>query len=172
MISKALENALIEQIEVESYSSSVYLSMACWMGTKGYQGTSEFLFRQSDEERMHMVKILRYLSDAGGEALVPGVKKPPHDFKTYAACFQQILEQEQQVTKSIHQLVDLAMKEKDHGTYHFLQWYVAEQIEEENQVKMILDKIKIIGNDGSGMYLLDRDLGKLISAPDTSGSVA
>lgn len=172
MISKALEKALVEQIEVESYSSSVYLSMASWMALKGYQGTAEFLFRQSDEERMHMIKILRYLSDAGGNATVPAIKKPPHDFKSFSNCFQQILEQEQGVTKSIHQLVDLALKEKDHGTYHFLQWYVAEQIEEENQVKMILDKIKIIGNDGSGMYLLDRDLGKMISAADAGAQPA
>jgi ferritin len=77
-----------------------------------------------------------------------------------------VLEQEQKVTQSIHELVNVAVKERDHAAHNFLQWYVSEQMEEEKQVKSILNKLKIVGKDGSGLYLLDRELGEIAAAAD------
>jgi ferritin len=158
MISKHLEKALQEQIEKESYSSAFYLSMASWMDQEGYEGTALFLYRQSDEERMHMLKIFHFINEHDGHAMVPSVDQPPAKFKDYHTCFKLVLEQEQAVTRSIHELVTLSIKEKDHAANNFLQWYVSEQMEEEIQIKSILNKLKIIGNNGSGLYLLDNDL--------------
>lgn len=158
MISKQLEKALQQQIEMESYSSAFYLSMASWMDQEGFEGTALFLYRQSDEERMHMLKIFHFVNEHDGHAMVPKVDQPPSKFKDYNNCFKMVLEQEQAVTRSIHELVTLAMKEKDHAANNFLQWYVAEQMEEETQIKSILNKLKIIGGDGSGLYLLDKEL--------------
>lgn len=161
MISKNIEKALQQQIALEAYSSAYYLSMASWMDIEGYEGTAAFLYKQSDEERMHMLKILHFINDNDGHAVVSKMDAPPSKFKNYHSCFQLILEQEQAVTASIHGLVNMSLKEKDHAANNFLQWYVSEQIEEEKQVKTILNKLKIIGNDGSGLFLLDNELGKL-----------
>jgi len=161
MISKQLEKALQQQVEKESYSSAFYLSMASWMDQQGYEGTALFLYRQSDEERAHMLKIFHFINENDGHAMVPKVEEPPAKFKDYLTCFKQVLEQEQAVTRSIHELVTLAMKEKDHAANNFLQWYVSEQMEEETQIKSILNKLKIIGGDGSGLYLVDKDLSTL-----------
>lgn len=161
MISKNIEKALQQQIALEAYSSSYYLSMASWMDAEGFEGTAAFLYTQSDEERMHMLKIFHFINDNDGQAVVPSTEAPPKKFKDYHTCFQLILEQEQAVTASIHELVNQAIKEKDHAAHNFLQWYVSEQMEEEKQVKTILNKLKIIGNNGSGLFLLDNELGKM-----------
>jgi len=172
MISKQLEKALQLQVEKESYSSAFYLSMASWMDQQGYEGTALFLYRQSDEERAHMLKIFHFINENDGHAMVPKVEEPPAKFKDYLTCFKQVLEQEQAVTRSIHELVTLAMKEKDHAANNFLQWYVSEQMEEETQIKSILNKLKIIGGDGSGLYLVDKDLstlGMMAGGADAAG---
>jgi ferritin len=161
MISKNIEKSLQQQIALEGYSSSFYLSMASWMDVEGFEGTAAYLYKQSDEERMHMLKILHFINDNDGHAKVPKLDEPPKKFKDYHTCFKQILEQEQAVTASIHELVNLALKEKDHAAHNFLQWYVSEQMEEEKTVKTIMNKLKIIGNDGSGLFLLDNELGKI-----------
>lgn len=160
MLSKNIEKALQQQIALEGYASAYYLSMASWMDVEGFEGTAAYLYKQSDEERMHMLKILHFINDNDGHATVPKLEEPPKKFKDYHTCFKQILEQEQSVTASIHELVNQALKEKDHAAHNFLQWYVNEQMEEEKTVKTILNKLKIIGNDGSGLYLLDTELGK------------
>lgn len=161
MISKNIEKAMQQQIALEGYASAYYLSMASWMDVEGFEGTAAYLYKQSDEERMHMLKILHFINDNDGHAYVPKLDEPPKKFKDYHTCFKQILEQEQAVTTSIHELVNQALKERDHAAHNFLQWYVNEQMEEEKTVKSILNKLKIIGNDGSGIFLLDNELGKI-----------
>lgn len=161
MISKKVEDALLRQVGMETYASMSYLAMASWMESNGYEGTAQFLYSHSDEERTHMLKLFHYINDAGGRAIIQQVEKPQEEFADYAACFDKILEQEISVSKAIHQLVDLTIQEKDHTTNNFLQWYVSEQLEEESQFRTIIDKIKIIGKEGSGLYFLDRDLGNM-----------
>ena len=161
MLSKTLEKALNDQVAMEASASYVYLAMASWMENEGFEGTAQFLYAQSDEERMHMMKLFHYINEVGGYALSPAVAAPDTSFTSYKHVFERVLEQEKKVTAAIHNLMYIATKEADHTTANFLQWYVAEQREEEAQFNTILGKLKILGNDGSGLYLMDRDLAQL-----------
>ena len=158
MLIKQIEKALNEQISVEANSSQFYLAMASWAETKGFDGVSSFLYRHSDEERQHMLKLIKYVNERGGHAIVPELKKPPKVFDCLSHVFQNLLDHEILVTKKINEVVDLCLKNKDYTTHNFMQWYVAEQIEEEALARHILDKLKLIGDDKGGLYLFDRDI--------------
>jgi ferritin len=158
MISKKIEKALNEQIHLEHESSQYYLAMASWAQINGLHGTSRFLYNHSDEERMHMLKLFHYVNDRGGHAQVPTATIPKKSFKNVQEIFELILKHEVLVTKEIHGVVDICLQEKDYTTHNFMQWYVAEQIEEENLARHIIDKLNLIQQDKGGLYLFDRDL--------------
>jgi ferritin len=158
MLANKIEAHLNRQIELEFESSQYYLSMASWAQKNGYTGISAFLYRQSDEERAHMLKLFHYVNDRGGHALVPGPAAPPKDFGGVKELFEKVNKHEQGVSREINDLVDECLKAKDYATHNFLQWYVAEQIEEERTAQTLLDKLALIGNDKGGLYLFDRDL--------------
>ncbi len=164
MLSKKIESLLNQQVELEASSSQYYLAMASWAEVKGYDGISKFLYKHSDEERMHMLKLIMFVNERGGHGLVPTLKSPPSQFKGIQDVFEQILKHEIHVSAEINKLVDRCLAEKDYTTHNFLQWYVSEQIEEESLARKILDKLHLIGNDKGGMYLFDRDLQFLTSA--------
>ena len=132
--------------------------MASWAENHGLNGVASFLYRQSDEERMHMLKLVRYINERGGKALIPALKQPPKDFKSLNFIFEELLNHEITVSNEINNLVESCLKEKDYTTHNFLQWYVAEQIEEEALARNIMDKLNLIGSDKGGLYLFDRDL--------------
>ena len=161
MLSIKIESALNKQIAQEAFASYYYLSMASWCQNKGLDGAATFLYKQSEEERAHMLKLFAYINETGGHALAPEVKKSPDNFKSVVDIFKLALKQEQQNTKSINTLGELCLKEKDYSTFNFLQWYVAEQHEEEMVFKNILDKVDIIGIEGKGLYLIDKAIAKL-----------
>ncbi len=163
MLSKNIEKALNKQIKIEAESSQIYLSMACWAESKGFEGVAEFMFAQADEEREHMLKLLRYLIERGGKADISELSKPPTDFSSPKAMFEEVLKHEIFVSESINELVEITFSEKDFATNNFLQWYVAEQIEEEATARTILDKINLIGDDKSGFYLFDKDVRAMIA---------
>lgn len=158
MLSKKIENQLNKQVELEAASSQFYLAMASWAEVNGYNGISKFLYTHSDEERMHMLKLMQYVNERGGHGIVPTLKAPPVKFKGIQEVFELVLKHEIHVSTEINKLVDACLSEKDYTTHNFLQWYVAEQIEEESLARNILDKLNLIGNDKGGMYLFDRDL--------------
>jgi ferritin len=158
MLSETIQNALNEQVEVEGSSSQYYLAMASWAETNGLNGVASFLYRQADEERMHMLKLIRYINERGGKAFISALKEPPREFESLQYVFEQLLNHEVMVSREINSIVEACYKEKDYTTQNFLQWYVAEQIEEEALAKSILDKLKLIGNDKGGLYLFDRDM--------------
>ncbi len=158
MLKKSIEQALNAQVRVEAESSQIYLSMASWAENRGLEGVAKFMFAQSDEERMHMLKLVRYINERGGYAQVTELKAPKTSFGTFKEMFEELYQHEVFVSESINELVHIALSEKDYSTHNFLQWYVAEQIEEEAQAKTILDKISLIGDDKGGLYLFDRDL--------------
>ena len=169
------ELLLNKQIKLEAVSSAIYLSMASWAEIKGYQNSSAFLYNHADEERMHMMKIFRYVNQAGGHALQPEISGVPHDFKSLRAIFENILEHEIEVTKSIHSLVDHCFNNKDFTTFNFLQWYVTEQREEETLARRVLELFDIIGEQGLGLWTIDQEIGKLgagAAAEDTAGEGA
>jgi ferritin len=164
MLSKTIEKALNGQIEVEATSSQFYLAMASWAETEGFNGVSMFLYRHSDEERQHMLKLIQYVNGRGGKASVPSLEKPPGKFESVQEIFKLLFEHETKVTQEINGVVEICLKEKDYTTHNFMQWYVSEQIEEESLARNILDKLSLIGNDKGGLYLFDRDLGNLNTA--------
>ena len=147
MISKRMEQALNVQIELEAYASFLYLSMASWCDRQGLGGCAEFMHRQSEEERSHMMRIFHYISDVDGTAITPAIKQPPLEFPSIQDLFTTVYEHEQKVTASIHKLLDLCNEEDDYTTHNFLQWYINEQREEEALMRTILDKIKLIGTE-------------------------
>ena len=158
MLSPQVSKALNKQIEVEGFSSQYYLSMASWAETQGLNGVSAFLYTHADEERLHMLKLIKFVNERGGHGVVPALKQPPTTFKSVKAVFEEILKHEMKVTSEINGLVDATLKEKDYTTHNFLQWYVSEQIEEEALARQIVDKLKLIGGDRGGLYFFDRDL--------------
>ena len=166
MVTKKVESALNKQILLEATSSQYYLAMASWAETQGLAGVAAFLYEQSDEERLHMLKLIKYLNERGGHALIPELKEQPQKFKSVNFIFEEVLKHEVLVSNEINNLVEICLKEKDYTTHNFLQWYVAEQIEEEATARAIIDKLRLIGDDKGGMYLFDRDL------PGMSGSKA
>ena len=170
MINKQIEAALNKQISAEASASHLYLAMASWADSKGYEGVSNFFYSQSDEERQHMLKLVKYVNERGGHAIVPAVKEPLKIFDCLTHVFQDFLDQEVRVTDYINKLVHICYENRDYTTQNFLQWYVAEQIEEEALARTILDKLKLIGDDKGGLYLFDRDINQLTvtsaAAPD------
>lgn len=153
-----IEKALNEQIEKEASSSQFYLAMASWAENHGLNGTAKFLYAHSDEERIHMLKLIKFINERGGTAVIPGLKNPPVDFESISNVFELLLEHELMVTDSINNVVDICLQEKDYTTHNFMQWYVSEQLEEEALARTILDKLRMIGGDKGGLYLFDRDL--------------
>ena len=158
MLTGKVEKALNKQIEIEANASQFYLAMASWAETKGFEGVANFFYRHSDEEREHMLKLIKYINERGGHAIVPPLTKPPKLFECLSHIFQDLLNHEIMVTREINKVVDICLKDKDYTTHNFMQWYVAEQIEEEALARHILDKLKLIGDDKGGLYLFDRDI--------------
>lgn len=167
MLSNKVSSALNTQIVMEAFSSQYYLAMASWAETQGLNGVSAFLYIHADEERMHMLKLIKFVNERGGHGVVPALKQPPTTYKSVKAVFEEILKHEMKVTSEINNLVDITLKEKDYTTHNFLQWYVSEQIEEEALARQIVDKLKLIGDDKSGLYFFDRDMGALAATEGT-----
>lgn len=158
MLSEKMINALNEQIAMEGYASFLYLAKAGWFEHKSMQGCASFMYRQSHEEHTHMMKIFHYLIEMDAMAISPEIRQPPAKFDDVKAVFVDTLVHEQKVTKSISDIVELAIKEGDHATYAFLQWYVTEQREEESLMRTILDKINLIGDGAQSLYFIDKEI--------------
>jgi ferritin len=154
-MNKKIEDILNRQVEREAYSSSLYLAMASWTEVKGLAGIAAWLYAQSDEERMHMLKFIKFINERGGQALVPALKKPEKDYKSVKIMFQEVLKHEQFITASINEIVALCIKEKDFTTQNWVQWFVSEQIEEEANAQKILDKLNL---SGENLYIFDHDI--------------
>ncbi len=167
MLNKKIEDICNRQIEREGYSSNLYLAMAVWAETNGYAGIALWLYAQAEEERIHMLKFIKYVNERGGKAVIPTFKQPAAEYKNVEDVFTEVLKHEHFITASINEIVDLTLKEKDFNTHNFLQWFVMEQVEEEGSVKTILDKVKLVGK--TNMYEFDRDI---LSLRRTSGAAA
>jgi ferritin len=159
MLSKILQEALNKQVALEAASSQAYLAMASWADIQpGLQGVTEFFYQQSEEERVHMLKLIKYINERGGFAIVPSLEQPIVTFQSLKRVFEEFIRHETVVSEAINDLVHMAFQEKDYATHNFLQWYVAEQIEEERVARELNEKMELIGEDKSGLYLFDRDI--------------
>ena len=172
MLSKKVEEALNNQVAVEAESSQFYLAMASWAENQGFNGTASFMYRHSDEERQHMLKLVKFINERGGKAVVPALKKPSANYKSVHQVFENLLNHEIDVTNQINELVHICLQEKDYTTHNFMQWYVSEQIEEEALARNVMDRLKLVGKDNSGLYMFDRDILSMTadSAQETAGA--
>ncbi len=153
-----MQDALNAQLNMELYSAYAYASMAAHFEHENLNGFSHWMQLQTAEETAHAQKFYQYINDAGGRVVLAAIDKPPAKFEGPVEVFQEVLEHEQLVTKSIYKLVDLANKESDHGTNSFLQWFVTEQIEEEAVADNILQRIKLVAKSPEGLFMMDQDL--------------
>ncbi|MCK5678423.1 MAG: ferritin [Flavobacteriaceae bacterium] len=158
MLLQKIENALNKQIKIEAESSQIYLAMACWAENQGFEGVASFMYEHSDEERMHMLKLVKFVNERGGHAKISALSAPPVSFGSFKEMFQTLFDHEVMVSQKINDLVHITLTERDYATHNFLQWYVSEQIEEESLARNILDKINLIGDDKGGLYMFDNDV--------------
>lgn len=157
-ISSQMEKAINDQISYEASSTNAYIAIGSWCERNGYEGSAVFFFEQAREENTHMLKLVHYLNNVGAEAIIPATEKPQNKFDSLESAFQAGLKSEKTVTKLINNLVEIAEKEKDRATYSFLQWFVNEQIEEENLFETILQKFEVLGRDKLAIYQIDQSL--------------
>jgi len=160
-LSKTLAKALNDQMTNEAHNAQIYLAYGSWANEKGYDGISNFLFRHSNEERNHMMKILEYILKRGGKVVVTAIPDPGPDPVSVNDCFEKIFKSEVDNTTSIYNVVNMSLAEKDWATWNFMQWFVKEQTEEETLAMDLLSKIKVAGGEKAGhdaLYTLDKDL--------------
>lgn len=149
MLSQRMQEALNRQVVMEAQSSQAYLAMGSWAEIQpGLKGVTKFFFKHSDEERFHMLKLIHYINERGGFAIIPALAQPVLTFVSLKKAFEELFAHEVKVSESINDLVDIALEEKDYATHNFLQWYVNEQIEEERVARECNDKLELIGEIG------------------------
>ncbi|ANV98186.1 ferritin [Helicobacter enhydrae] len=164
MLSQEIVRKLNEQVAKEMYAANLYLSMSSWCYANSLDGAGKFLFDHAAEESNHAKKLIVYLNETDSKVELSEIKKPECDFASLLDVFEKTYKHEQEITKSIVDLVDFTFASKDYATFNFLQWYVSEQHEEEALFRGIVDKIKLAGEGGNGLYLADQYLGSLAKA--------
>jgi ferritin len=173
MLTKVLVDKLNQQINLEFYSSNLYLQMSSWCEHAGLEGCAEFMHQHAQEEMGHMQRLFNYVNETGAMAVLGQIDAPPTEYESIADVFRKTYEHECLVTSRINELADVAIKETDYSTFNFLQWYVAEQHEEEKLFKSILDKIELIGSDPKNLFFIDQEVrSKMVEAqvaPPTAG---
>jgi ferritin len=171
MISKKMEDALNAQVNAELYSSYLYLSMESYFKAQNLNGFANWMRIQTQEEVVHATKIYDFINERNGRVILKTIEGPETEWDSALAVFKAAYEHEQKVTSLINNLVDLAIKEKDHATNSFLQWFVNEQVEEEASADGIVQQLKMMENAPGGMFMLDRELGqRVFTPPATEGA--
>ncbi len=159
MLSKALQDAINQQVNAEYYSAYLYLSMSAFCEEINMSGAAAWLRVQNKEETLHGDKLFRYLVDRDVPVRLQAIAQPPSDFKSLQDVFEKVLAHEKEVTKKITNLYELSVKEGDYPTQIMLQWFITEQVEEEKSAKDILDQLAMIGDNKSALLMMDRHLG-------------
>ena len=149
---------LNHQIEQENHAAYSYLAMATWADVQGYKGSALFLYHQAQEERAHMLKIMHYLTQKGIQPTMPMQSEVATQYASLHELFKKAYTQEMQITQAIHRLVSLTLAEQDFATFAFLQWFVQEQSNEEDQMRDILELFDIIEPKGLGLYTIDQKI--------------
>lgn len=158
-----MASKLNKQLNLEFFSANLYLQMSAWCNDKGLEGASKFFKTQSREEMDHMRRLFDYLNNIGTMPVLGAIDAPPVDFPSLTELVKLAYKHEQMITKKINELTHVAITLQDYSTFHFLQWYIAEQHEEEKIFKSILDKLALVNTDTSGLFFIDQDLKKMNS---------
>jgi len=159
MLKEVTEKALNTHLNAELFSWYLYLSMAAYYEKRNFLGFAKWLKVQAQEEMGHAMKFFEYIHQAGGQVQLQPIEGPRIDWESHRDLFNQVLEHEIKVTNSIDELIELSKNEKDNATFIFLQWFVTEQVEEVSTATLILEKLKLVGDNPNGLFLLDRELG-------------
>lgn len=165
MIGKKMEDALNGQVNAEMYSAYFYLSMESYFKSLDLNGFANWMRVQTQEEMVHAMKIYDFINGRGGRILLKAIEGPPTQWDSPRAVFEAAYAHEQMVTGLINGLVDLAIKEKDHATNTFLQWFVNEQVEEEASADTVIQQLKMMENAPGGLFMLDRELAQRVFVP-------
>ncbi|MBB6131369.1 ferritin [Mucilaginibacter lappiensis] len=161
LISTEIEALLNQQVKKEALSSSIYLSMASWCNRNGYDFSSDYFFKQAEEERVHQLKFYKYILDMGGNAISPEVTGIKQEYNSFREVFEEALDQEISVTQSIKNIYARCMKEQDFVTMEFLNWFLKEQREEEYKARRALELFEVIGEEGTGRWQIDKHVGQI-----------
>jgi len=164
MLSNKMEAAINQQINAEMYSSYLYLSMATYFESISLGGFSNWMRQQAQEEMFHAMKMFDFVCERGGRVTLKAIDEPPSKWASVLDVIENVLAHEQKVTGLINDLVNLALDERDHATNIFLQWFVSEQVEEEDTAGGLVDKLKLIGGDANGLFMLDTELATRVFA--------
>ncbi|MBS7563783.1 ferritin [Mucilaginibacter sp. Bleaf8] len=161
LLSTDIEALLNQQIKKEAHSSALYLAMASWCNQNGFDYSSDYFSKQSDEERYHQLKLFKYVLDMGGSAISPEVSGIKHDYTSLREVFEDALEQEVAITQSFKNIAANCMKEQDFVTFEFLNWFMKEQREEEYKARRALELFEVIGEEGTGLWEIDKHVNKI-----------
>ncbi len=165
MISSAMTKALNRQLNAELYSSYLYLAMSSYASFKGLKGAASWFFVQVKEELFHVQKMYDYIESQGAQVILEAVEKPPTEFGSVVELFTAVYEHEKKVTGLINTLMGQAVEENDHATQTYLQWFITEQIEEEQSCQEIIDRLKLAGETGPGLFMIDTELSARVFNP-------
>lgn len=170
MLNPKVEKIMNEQINAENYSAFLYLSMSAYFERLNLPGFAKWTYVQYLEETTHALKFFKYINERGGKVNLTAIKEVPTEWKSPVDVFDNIYKHEQHVTALINNIVDVAIQERDHASNNMLQWYVAEQVEEEASAQLILEQLKRIGESKDGLYMLDKEVGVRIFN-DATGTI-
>lgn len=162
LLSTDIENLLNQQIKKEAHSSAIYLSMASWCNRNGFDYSSDYFFKQAEEERAHQLKIYKYVLDMGGNSVSPDINNIKLEYNSFREVFEDALDQEISVTQSLKNIAARCHKEQDYVTLEFLNWFFKEQREEEYKARRALELFDVIGEEGIGRWEIDRHVGKIV----------
>ena len=165
MLNEKMETALNQQLNAEAFSGYLYLAMSAYFESMGLKGFAVWMANQAREEFYHTSKFYTYIVDRGGRVKLTAIDAPDFEWSSPLAAFEAALAHEQKVTALINNLVNLAIDEKDHASSIFLQWFVTEQVEEEQSVGDVVHQLKLIGDGGNGLFMLDKDMGTRTISP-------
>ena len=168
MISQKVQEALNRQCNREMYSAYLYLSMSAYFQSLNLKGFASWMRVQTQEEMVHAMKFYDYVVQRGGRVILADIEAPLTEWKSPRDAFDKTYEHEQKVTGMINDLMDLAIAEKDHASVNFLQWFVTEQVEEEESSSEVAERLKLIGEDSNGLLMLDKELGQRVFTPPTT----
>ena len=171
MLSEKMQEALNKQVNAELYSAYLYSSMSAWFQSIGLRGFSSWMSVQTREETFHAIKFFNYIQERNGLVKLEAVDAPPSSWESPLVAFQDVYQHELKVTSLINDLVNLAQAESDHASYIFLQWFVTEQVEEEASVDEVVQQLKLVGDAGQGLFMVDKELGARQISPVVSAAL-
>jgi ferritin len=164
-----MQKALNDQLQAEFESAYLYLSMAAYFEDHGLEGMANWMNVQFQEEQTHALKFYRYINERGGRVELQAIAKPKLEWTSALEAFEESLAHEKMISGRINDLAELAIGEKDHATHNMLQWFIAEQVEEEASVDAIVTQLRLVGDGGHGLFMIDREMRGRTFVDETAG---